>query len=52
MSANDQNEDIEITATEQIDIHVTSQGSHVTPQATHVTPQGTHVTPQVVEEGE
>jgi hypothetical protein len=52
MSASDQDEDIDITATEELDIHVTPQGTHVTPQgATHVTPQGDHVTPQV-EEGE
>ena len=51
MSASDQDEDIDITATEQLDIHMTPQGTHMTPQATHMTPQGDHVTPQI-EEGE
>lgn len=51
MAVNDPNEDVEIEASEEIDIHVTPQGTHMTPQATHMTPQGDHVTPQV-EEGE
>jgi hypothetical protein len=51
MSANNPNEDVEIEATEEIDIHVTPQGTHMTPQGDHMTPQADHVTPQI-EEGE
>ena len=51
MLANDPNEDVEIDASEEIDSHVTPQGTHHTPQGTHMTPQGDHVTPQI-EEGE